>query len=454
MNLKHNVSFSLRPYGKNHDIFQIRLRVTFNCQRVEHATGCQINDPRFWDKEHQLVVSGYVGPKGETDITINNTLRNQRDQMEWTFKYFEVNDLPPTPSQVSDKYIERLRGTVPQRPAVRKKKEDVTRKGLDLFAVFDRFVSESREKNAWSLATVKKIATLRNDLSAFKKNLGFSDLTENTLTRFVAYLRDDKKLRTPRKKKGEREEYDEEDVTGLKNSTIEKKLENLRWFLKWATDHGYNTNLAFKSFRPTLKKTQKKIIFLTKDELQRIRELELPKEKLSLEPVRDVFLFCCYSGLRHSDVYNLRRTDIKNDSIEITTVKTADSIIIELNKTTRDILEKYESIDFPGNKALPVMQNQPMNRAIKELCRLAGIDEEIRITTYKGNERHDEVHPKWELVGTHTGRRTFIVNALSMGIVADIVMKWTGHSDYKAMKPYVDIIDSFKANAMRKFDDL
>ena len=226
MNLKHKVSFSLRPYGKNHDIFQIRLRVTFNCQRVEHATGCQINDPRFWDKEHQLVVSGYVGPKGETDITINNTLRNQRDQMEWTFKYFEVNDLPPTPSQVSDKYIERLRGTVPQRPAVRKKKEDVTRKGLDLFAVFDRFVSESREKNAWSLATVKKIATLRNDLSAFKKNLGFSDLTENTLTRFVAYLRDDKKLRTPRKKKGEREEYDEEDVTGLKNSTIEKKLEN------------------------------------------------------------------------------------------------------------------------------------------------------------------------------------------------------------------------------------
>lgn len=41
-----------------------------------------------------------------------------------------------------------------------------------------------------------------------------------------------------------------------------------------------------------------------------------------------------------------------------------------------------------------------------------------------------------------------------MGIVADIVMKWTEHSDYKAMKPYVDIIDSFKANAMRKFDDL
>ena len=145
---------------------------------------------------------------------------------------------------------------------------------------------------------------------------------------------------------------------------------------------------------------------------------------------------------------------MKNGCIEVTTVKTADSIIIELNQITRNILKKYELVDFPGNKALPVMQNQPMNRALKELCRLAGIDEEIRVTTYKGNERHDEVHPKWELVGTHTGRRTFIVNALSMGIPPNIVMKWTGHSDYKAMKPYIDIIDSFKADAMKKFDEL
>ena len=58
------------------------------------------------------------------------------------------------------------------------------------------------------------------------------------------------------------------------------------------------------------------------------------------------------------------------------------------------------------------------------------------------------------LVGTHTGRRTFIVNALSLGITPNIVMKWTGHSDYKAMKPYIDIVDSIKASSMTKFDGL
>lgn len=82
---------------------------------------------------------------------------------------------------------------------------------------------------------------------------------------------------------------------------------------------------------------------------------------------------------------------------------------------------------------------------------------EIQITvytTYKGNVRTDKIQPKWELVGTHTGRRTFIVNALSLGITPNIVMKWTGHSDYKAMKPYIDIVDSIKASSMTKFDGL
>ena len=82
------------------------------------------------------------------------------------------------------------------------------------------------------------------------------------------------------------------------------------------------------------------------------------------------------------------------------------------------------------------------------------INEPIRITSYKGNVRIDEIHPKWELVGTHTGRRSFVVNALSLGIPPNIVMKWTGHSDYKAMKPYIDIVDSIKADSLEVVEKL
>ena len=82
------------------------------------------------------------------------------------------------------------------------------------------------------------------------------------------------------------------------------------------------------------------------------------------------------------------------------------------------------------------------------------INEPVRETYYKGNERIDEVTPKYALLTTHAGRRTFICNALALGIPAQVVMKWTGHSDYKAMKPYIDIADDIKANAMNKFNQL
>lgn len=95
-----------------------------------------------------------------------------------------------------------------------------------------------------------------------------------------------------------------------------------------------------------------------------------------------------------------------------------------------------------------------MNDYLKELAELAVIDEPIRETYYIGNKRIDEVTPKYALLSTHAGRRTFICNALSLGISANVVMKWTGHSDYKAMKPYIDIADDIKANAMNKFDQL
>ena len=453
MKIKRNVSFKLRAYGKNNDLFQIRLRTTFNSQRLDLKTGCQINNKSAWDEESQLVKPGYKGPKGETALSINNELRNIKDQMESTFKFFEAIDQIPTPSQLQKKYEDRLNGTVPQKPAREPKKERKP-KEHDFFKVYDMFLKECGDKNAWTEATFEKMEAMRVDLTTFKKNIKFSDLTEATLTEFVAYMRDSKKLRTPRKKKGEREDYDQEDLVGLKNSTIEKKLGYLRWFLNWATDRGYNTNLDYKKFRPTLKMTQRKVIYLTKEEIARVRELEFTESQAYLDPIRDVFLFCCFSGLRHSDVNNLRRSDVKGDHIEITTQKTADSLSIELNKVTKAILEKYKDTPFKDGKALPNYTNQAMNRDIKELCRLAGINEEIRVTTYKGNVRTDKIQPKWELVGTHTGRRTFIVNALSLGITPNIVMKWTGHSDYKAMKPYIDIVDSIKASSMTKFDGL
>ena len=428
--------------------------MTFNNQRIDLATGCQVSSPEFWDSRQELVKPDYRGAKGETDMTINNELRTIRDQMDMVFKFFEFNDKIPSTSEVKAKYKERLSGIVPKHPEPQTKKGEEIPKTKPFWEYYGLFLSDSGEKNAWTPATYEKMEALRADLKAFRKSIRFEDITETWLTAFIVYLRDNKKLRTPRKGKGDRQEYDHDDVTGLENSTIEKKLGYLRWFLNWATDRGYNRTLDYKKFHPTLKMTQRKVIYLTKGEIARVKDLELSESQAYLDPIRDIFLFCCFSGLRHSDVNNLRRSDVKGDHIEVTTVKTADSISIELNEMTKAILDKYKDAPFKDDKALPNYTNQAMNRDIKELCKLAGINEDVRITTYKGNVRTDVIQPKWELIGTHTGRRTFIVNALSLGITPNIVMKWTGHSDYKSMKPYIDIVDSIKAESMTKFNNL
>ena len=91
--------------------------------------------------------------------------------------------------------------------------------------------------------------------------------------------------------------------------------------------------------------------------------------------MRDVFFFQCFTGLSYSDVFNLRRRDIKGDHIEVTTVKTSDSLIIELNDHSKAILEKYKDVEFENDKALPVITNQKMNDYLKELAELAEINE-------------------------------------------------------------------------------
>jgi len=121
--------------------------------------------------------------------------------------------------------------------------------------------------------------------------------------------------------------------------------------------------------------------------------------------------------------------------------------------TAQAILDKYKDQEFPYGRALPVLANQLMNRYLKNLCELAGFNKPITRTCYRAGQRVEETYPKYEMIGTHAGRRTFICFALSSGIPPQVVMKWTGHSDYQTMKPYIAIAEKTKADAMKLFDE-
>ena len=430
MNIKRNIIFTLESRKKDGVLITenvpIRMRVNFASKRIEFTTGFRI-DAAKWDADKQRVKNGCSNKLKQSASEINASLLKYYTEIQSIFKRFEVEDVMPTPEQIKEAF-NALHKPVSEEP--KPKKEALP---CDFFQVFDDFVEDCGRQNNWTDSTFEKFAAVKNHLTNFREGLTFEFFDERGLNDYVSYLRDVKEMR---------------------NTTIGKQLSFLKWFLRWAFKKGVHQNNAYDNYKPKLKSTQKKIIFLTWDELNRLREFEIPSNKQALERVRDVFLFQCFTGLRYSDVFNLRRSDIKGDHIEVTTVKTSDSLIIELNNHSKAILDKYKDVAFEDDKVLPVITNQKMNDYLKELAELAGIDEPVRQTYYRGNERIDEVTPKYALLGTHAGRRTFICNALALGIPPQVVMKWTGHSDYKAMKPYIDIADDIKANAMSKFNQL
>ncbi|MBF1447928.1 MAG: site-specific integrase, partial [Prevotella nigrescens] len=381
MNIKRNIIFTLESRKKDGVLIvenvPIRMRVNFASKRIEFTTGYRI-DAAKWDSDKQRVRNGCTNKLKQSASEINASLLGYYTEVQEIFKKFEVEEIMPTPEQIKEAF------NALHRPIEEVKPRKSTPNAF--YKVFDEFVRDCGRQNDWTDSTYEKFAAVKNHLMNFRDGLTFDFFDEKGLNDYVTYLRDVKEMR---------------------NSTIGKQLSFLKWFLRWAFKKGLHQNNAYDSYKPKLKSTQKKIIFLTWEELNKLREFEIPAAKQALDRVRDVFLFQCFTGLRYSDVFNLRRSDIKGDHIEVTTVKTSDSLIIELNNHSKAILDKYKDVAFEDDKVLPVITNQKMNDYLKELAELAGIDEPVRQTYYRGNERIDEVTPKYALLGTHAGRRTF-----------------------------------------------
>lgn len=336
MNIKRNIIFALESRKKDGvPITQnvpIRMRVIFASQRIEFTTGYRI-DIEKWDANKQRVRNGCTNKLKQSASEINAELLRQYTEIQNVFKEFEVQDVTPTPAQIKEVFNLKMKGE-------KENHEEKPKAELDFMKIFDEFVAECSKQNDWSSSTLKKFATVKKHIATFDPSTTFDSWTEKHFNEYIDYLRSDKDMR---------------------NTSIAKQIKFLKWFLRWANRKGYHQNMAYDKFMPKMKSAPKKVIFLTRSEMDKIRACQIPATKQYLERVRDVLLFCCFTGLRHSDVYNLKRSDVKDEHIEVTTIKTADSLIIELNDHSKAILEKYKNIPFKNDKALPVVSNQKMN---------------------------------------------------------------------------------------------
>lgn len=426
----------------------IRVSIVIKGARYLTSTGYKI-PPAKWDSDKQQARKGSSNAAGMTWAVINSALARIAEHFTTYENDCILNNASPDVETLKTEYA-RMFGRKHSTPATPEKESRKRTPGF--WEYYKMFIDERSATNQWTQSTHQKFNALKSHITGWRARVSFDDFTSTGFASFISYLRDTKQM---------------------KNSTIGKQIGFVKWFLRWANLKGYNTNTAYQSFTPKLKTAPKQVVFLEWDELMTVFNYEIPADGTvvtlhdsegkeytktvhasnGIKISRDIFCFCCFTSLRFSDAANLKRANISGESLTITTIKTADTITIELNKYALAVLERYADADL-GGYALPHITNQRMNMYVKDLCELCEINRPITHTYYRGSERIDETMPKYELIGTHTGRRTFICNALMLGIPAEIVMKWTGHADYKSMKPYIEIANNAKAKAMSKFNDL
>lgn len=405
---------------KEECVIRISIRWRFlhdkNLQNVVINVGHKI-DREKWDSSQSRVKKRVLNKKLNPAFEINKSIQHKLELIDKAFKKFEVEEVIPTKTELRDT-INYLLGKHVGKP----------RELITFQDAFKAYLIDCSKTKSHKGATYAKLKTLQRIFKQFDPELKLHQLTKEKLNDYVDFLLVER---------------------SYQNATVKKNLTFVKTFLDYCEQRNLiNTN--WKEHSVELKTISgKDVIFLNKDELEKVYTLKLPEHKKYLERTRDVFCFQCMTSLRYSDVKSLKKSDIVEGALHVVTEKTDDKLIIPLSAPAQQILSRYK--DFDKEKALPVISNQKMNEYIKEVCFLAGIDQTITKTYYKGRERINETFKKYEQISSHTGRRTFICIALAEGVTPQTVMKITGHSDYKSMQPYIDVTDTSKQEAVNIF---
>ena len=370
-------------------------------------TGQEIN-PAFWDKKLK---------KGDPAKTKNKILKAELNNLNQYLAMIE-SKIFSIEREVRGKDFGAGFGKI--QDAI---KSHFNKKNIGFFDIYDEFLSLKKEQ-----VTVNQLSKYKRNKELLLKyqkvsreRLDFEKITPLLLEKFRIYL-----------------------VTkeGMINNTAYKHITLLKTFLIWSNDNNFTNNNSYKSFKG--KSEANEVIFLTEKELMSLYNLEIEEERL--KRVRDIFIFQCFTGVRYSDIKQISREDIINATWKVRTQKTRQIIEIPLNYYALSILKKYR--DFP--QPLPIISNQKMNEYLKELCKKAEIDEPTKIIKYRGIERIETTYKKYEVIGTHTARRTFISLSLQKGMKPDVIMAITGHKTYRMMQRYLKIADTHKREEMDK----
>ena len=414
--MKTKVKFNQKKRKEDSRNLQIWLKYSIKgIGRLEYYTGIRA-DKDQWDKDNQRMKPRQKTSDGMTSEQINNELLRLASRITELHDRAKALGIEPSIQYFKEKIQDKL----------------VKTDENGFFEVFRQFIDTEAKAKGWTKGTITKLSTVCNLLKEFestrRNKIAFSGIDQEFYDSLVAFLQNDKQHI---------------------NSYILKNLKCFKWFMNWATKRGFNKNLTFREIDIDLKTVRNQnIIFLTWPELQQL--YNMPIKQAFLDRTRDCFCFQCFTGLRYSDLHNLKKTDLKENIIQFTTIKTGETLNIPYNKYSQAIIEKYK--DLPTDSVLPVISNQKYNDFLKELGKLAGFDSPETMIHFRGSQRIERTVPKYELLSSHTGRKTFVTSAIYLGMPTEVIMGITGHKDHSTMELYYKIVKEHGQREMNKFN--
>ena len=220
-------------------------------------------------------------------------------------------------------------------------------------------------------------------------------------------------------------------------NTIGKHIKKLRQLLACAEEDGHSVNQAFKGKSFKVHNVPTDAIYLTKENLNAINSLNLRDFPKEYALARDIFMIGVYTAQRVSDYNNLHPDNFvltpqgEIQALRITQVKTGKRVVIPCCSALQNIFRHYSL------KNLPHLHEQKINNLMKEISRMAGLTEPVEVCTTKGGVAVRSSVPKWQLIQTHTARRTGATLMYLSGMDVYDICKITGHSSVQTLERYI-----------------
>ena len=380
----------------------------YQYKRFKYSTGEKIL-PKFWNVEKQRAKET---KQFREYPEFNARLNNFETAINTAFRKLLNNGIHPNNTILKEAFEAELSGNILQG------------KKLTLLQFIENYIEESKAHK--KEGTVKVYTTayryLKKYASYLNREIDFHSIDLEFYNQYVSFLSLEHKLAA---------------------NTVGKHIKTLKTFMNEATDRGYNTNLEFKKRKFKTVREESDSIYLTLEELEKFEKLDLSASP-RLEKVRDLFLIGCYTGLRFSDFTQIKPENIITEKsiIQVRTQKTGERVSIPLHRTVKKILAKYDNI-------LPkAYTNQVMNRYLKDVASLAGLKETVETTITRAGKVQRTPSKKFDLVSTHTARRSFATNLYLADVPSISIMKITGHRSERSFLQYIRVTQEQNADKL------